>query len=171
MHTDLEWDKALQPFWQTRHHDPSTPNILIADETVISKSGKTTHGLDRFYSSMASKPIPGVAVFTIAMANAGQRETIPISFDQVHPNGGIGLSFFMASLGRALLKPMRKEYPNAGILDLKSYARGDRYVSEVMKCLQEKPEAINWDEVLAKVCRLGFIHNVLGSKNPVFADA
>ncbi len=77
----------------------------------------------------------------------------------------------MSSLGRALLKPMRKEFPDPGILNLKSYARGAGYVSEVMKYLQEKPEAINRDEVLAKVSRLGFIHNVLGSNNPVFAAA
>ena len=32
---------------------------------------------------MASKPIPGVAVFTIAMANLNQREAIPVSFEQV----------------------------------------------------------------------------------------
>ena len=397
----------LQQFYVTHHHDPSTPNILIADETVISKSGKTTHGIDRFYSSMASKPIPGVAVFTIAIANINEREAIPTSFEQVirtdqekaaakertktrkvasqlakarkkenatsdtpkgkagrpkgsqnrnkveiplspellrifeqikrvlnskigakavkhiamdghfgnrfackmvrdtglhlisklrsdaklfleptaeekkeHPRlkygqrlnyeklpasacvrsqekdgvreelyeltclhadfsdklrlsilvrknlktgklsntnffstdltlsatylydcytlrfqiefifrdakqhfgledfmsvkelsvtNSIGLSFFMGSLGRALLKPMRKEFPEAGILDLKSYARGDRYVSEVMKYLQEKPEAINCDELLARIARLGFIHNAPGCKNPVFA--
>ena len=167
-HTDIDWDQTLQQFWHTHHHDPSTPNILIADETVISKSGKRTHGFDRFYSSMASKPIPAVAVFTIAMVHIHQHKAIPVSFEQVHPNRGIGLSFFMESLGRALLKPMRKEFPDAGILDLKSYARGARYVSEVMKYLQEKPEAINWDGVLVKVSRLGFIHNVLDSKNPVF---
>ncbi len=81
--TKIDWDQTLQQFRQTRHQDPSTPNILMSDETVISKSGKKTHGINRFYSSMASKPIPGVAVFTIAMANTHQREAIPISYEQV----------------------------------------------------------------------------------------
>ena len=408
-HSDIDWDKALQQFYQSHHYDPATPNILIADETVVSKSGKITHGLDRFYSSMASKPIPGVAIFTIAMANTGQREAIPISIEQVirteeekaaanertkarrvasqlakarkkenanadapkkksgrpkgsknknkaetslspellrisdqikrvldaktgaqavthiamdghfgnHPackmvrdtglhlisklrsdaklfmeptakekreyprlkygqrlvyenlpesarvlsiekdgvreelyelmclhadfpdklrlsilvrtnlktgkqisninffstdltlsavylfdcytlrfqiefifrdakqhfgledfmsvkersvTNSIGLSFFMASLARAMLKPLRKEFPEAGILDLKSYARGKRYFSEVIKCLQEKPEAINSDWLSERIARLGFIHSNSGSTSPVFAS-
>ena len=407
-HSDIEWNKALQQLYLSHHHDPSAPNILIADETVISKAGKATHGLDRFYSSMASRPIPGVAVFTIAMANLDEREAIPVSFEQVirtdeekaeakkrtkarkvaaqlakarkkegatstpanqgksgRPIGSvnknkaeitlspellriseqiksvikakkgaeavthiamdghfgnryackmvrdtglhlisklrsdaklafeptaeekkdrprlkygkpldyeklpasalvqskekddvreelyeltclhrdfpdklrlsilvrtnlktgkitntnffstdltlsaihifncytlrfqiefifrdakqhfgledfmsvkeqsvtnsIGLAFFMASLAQALLKPMRKEFPDAGILDLKSYARGMRYVSEVMKYLQENPEAITSEGLSSKVARLGFIHNALGSKKPVVA--
>ena len=31
---------------------------------------------------MASKPTPGVAVFTMAIVNLDQREAIPISFEQ-----------------------------------------------------------------------------------------
>lgn len=410
-HKDIDWDKALQKFYQSHHHDPSTPNILIADETVISKSGKTTYGIDRFYSSMASRPISSVAVFTIAMANLDQREAIPISFEQVirtdeekaaarertkarkvasqlakarkkanaasdaplnqgkagRPKGSknknkaeiplspellriseqikrvlnaktgakapthiamdghfgnqfackmvrdtglhlisklrsdsklfleptaqekkerprlkygqkldyeklpasalvlskekddvreelyeltclhtdfsdklrlsilvrtnlktgkisntnffstdltleaiyifncytcrfqiefifrdakqhfgledfmsvkeqsvtnsIGLAFFMKSLAQALLKLMRKEFPDAGILDLKSHSRGMRYVSEVMKCLQEKPEAITSEGLSARVACLGFIHNAFGSKKPVVATS
>ena len=83
----------------------------------------------------------------------------------------IGLAFFMVSLGRALLKPMRKKFPEDGILYLKSYARGNRYVSEMMKCLQKKPEAITSEGISAKVARLGFIHNDSDRKTPIFAPA
>ena len=82
----------------------------------------------------------------------------------------IGLAFFMVSLGRAPLKPLRRGFPEAGILDLKSYARGKRYVSEMMKCLQEKPEAITSEWLSERVALLGFINNDSGGKNPVFTS-
>lgn len=52
-----------------------------------------------------------------------------------------------------------------GFSELKSYARGRRYVSEVMKYLQEKPEAIASEGLLERIVRPGFMHDAAGSKN------
>jgi hypothetical protein len=38
--------------------DDETPWLLAGDEVVVSKSGKKTHGLDRFFSSVVGKTIP-----------------------------------------------------------------------------------------------------------------
>jgi hypothetical protein len=38
--------------------------IIAGDETMVTKSGKKTHGIDRFFSSIYQKVLPGVSFFT-----------------------------------------------------------------------------------------------------------
>src|SRR5512138_2848292 len=42
-----------------RHHllDPTDTLLIGGDETVVTKSAKETYGLDRFFSSLYSKPV------------------------------------------------------------------------------------------------------------------
>ena len=44
---------------------PNDVYLLAGDEVVISKAGKKTYGLDRFFSSLISKPISGLSFFTL----------------------------------------------------------------------------------------------------------
>jgi putative transposase len=57
--------------------------LLAGDETVISKSGKCTFGLDRFFSSLRDKAIPAVACFSIALIHVGRRQAYSLSHEQV----------------------------------------------------------------------------------------
>ncbi len=57
--------------------------MLAGDEVVISKSGKKTYGLDRFFSSLASKPILGLSFFTLSLVSVEQRHSFPIHIEQV----------------------------------------------------------------------------------------
>lgn len=57
--------------------------MLAGDEVVISKSGKQTHGLDRFFSSLVSKPILGLSFFTLSLVSVEQRHSFPIQIEQV----------------------------------------------------------------------------------------
>jgi putative transposase len=43
---------------------------LAADETVKAKSGKSTHGIGRFYSSIAKRVIPSISVLAISIIDA-----------------------------------------------------------------------------------------------------
>ena len=70
----------------------------------------------------------------------------------------VGLSFFVGNLSSYLLAPLRKRFPGAGVIDLKSYYRGRRYVFETLKCLPEFADGIVWERVMEAVCRLGLIH-------------
>lgn len=40
--------------------------ILAGDETVDSKAGKKTYGLDRFFSGLQQKVIPGLSLFVVS---------------------------------------------------------------------------------------------------------
>src|SRR5713226_372584 len=58
--THMSWDR-LQ--WVLiRHHLLDHDDVILmgGDDVVVTKSGKTTHGLDRFFSSLYGKTVPGL---------------------------------------------------------------------------------------------------------------
>ena len=57
--------------------------IIAGDETVVSKSGKKTFGLDRFFSSIFNRPISGIAFFSLSLINVQTRTSYPIIMEQV----------------------------------------------------------------------------------------
>jgi putative transposase len=57
--------------------------VLAGDECVVTKSGKLTHGLDRFFSSLFGKPVPSVALFALSLVNTGERRAHPVMAEQV----------------------------------------------------------------------------------------
>jgi hypothetical protein len=44
---------------------------------VVTKSGKKTSGLDRFFSSLYGKLVPGLSFFTLALMSTQQRRSYP----------------------------------------------------------------------------------------------
>ena len=68
-----------------RHHllDRDSPVLLGGDETVVTKSGDQTYGLDRFFSSLYGKPVPGLAFFGLFLISIKQRCSYPVMLEQV----------------------------------------------------------------------------------------
>jgi putative transposase len=81
--TPIDWLAVNGCFFQHFLADAKGVYLLAGDETVISKSGKRTFGLDRFFSSLADKAIPGVACFSIALIHVGRRKAYSLSNEQV----------------------------------------------------------------------------------------
>jgi hypothetical protein len=71
------------------------------------------------------------------------------------------LSFFMVNFSSILLRRFRETNPEFSILDLKSHYRGCRYVSETIKLLPQKPDAILLAEIFEQIARLGMVHPIL----------
>ena len=57
----------------------------------------------------------------------------------------------------AMLRSEETDY-GAGISDLKSWYRGRHYASAMLKWLPQSPEAIIYDRLVERICRLGFLH-------------
>src|SRR5215510_6699437 len=57
--------------------------LLVSDEVVATKAGKHTHGLDRFFSSLYGKPVPGLAFFTLSLVSTQQRRSFPMRVEQM----------------------------------------------------------------------------------------
>jgi hypothetical protein len=55
----------------------------VGDEVVVTKAGKTTHGLDRFFASLYGKPVPGLAFFALSLVSVQARRSCPIRVEQV----------------------------------------------------------------------------------------
>jgi putative transposase len=73
------------------------------------------------------------------------------------------LAFFMVNFSSALLQPFRQQNPDYSVLDLKSHYRGYRYVSQTVKMLPEKPDAILLADIFQQIARLGAIHPLFQS--------
>lgn len=78
----LPWGTML---WLVfRHHILRAEHEYIGagDETIVTKAGKETHGLDRFYSSIYGKPVPGLAFFALSLISVEERRSYPILVEQ-----------------------------------------------------------------------------------------
>ena len=62
--TVLPWATLFWVFFRQHIYCAEDVYVLAGDEVVVTKAGKITHGLDRFFSSLYGKPVPGLAFFT-----------------------------------------------------------------------------------------------------------
>ena len=64
--TVLPWATLFWVFFRQHVYRPEEVYLLAGDEVVATKAGKHTHGLDRFFSSLYGKPVPGLAFFVLS---------------------------------------------------------------------------------------------------------
>ena len=81
--TPLPWAALFWIFFRTHLFHRDDIYLLGGDETVVTKAGKQTHGLDRFFASLYGKPIKGLAFFTLSLISTHQRRSFPIHIEQV----------------------------------------------------------------------------------------
>lgn len=85
MQTPVEWGAVLWAVVCAHLLDGGKEYILAADEVVVSKSGKKTHGLGRFYSSLAQRPIPSVSFLALSLVEVEKRRSYPLLVEQRSP--------------------------------------------------------------------------------------
>ena len=49
---------------------PGETYLLAGDEVVVTKSGKKTYGVDRFFSSISGKSVSGLSFFALSLVSA-----------------------------------------------------------------------------------------------------
>ena len=81
--TVIPWRLVFWWFFREHSLDQDEIYILAGDECVVSKSGKQTHGLDRFFSSLSGKPIPSVSFFSLSLVGTKERRSYPMMVEQV----------------------------------------------------------------------------------------
>ncbi len=81
--TVIPWAALFWLFFRTHRFAPDDVYLLAGDETVVTKSGKHTPGLDRFFASLYGKPVPGLAFFALALISTRERRSFPIAVEQV----------------------------------------------------------------------------------------
>jgi putative transposase len=81
--TVIPWATLFWVFFRQHVYRPGDVYLLVGDEVVATKAGKHTYGLDRFFSSLYGKPVPGLAFFTLALVSVQQRRSFPLHVEQV----------------------------------------------------------------------------------------
>jgi putative transposase len=68
-----------------RHHllDADDVVLMSGDHVVVTKSGKTTYGLERFFSSLYGKTVPGLCFLSLSLLSVKRRASYPVLIEQV----------------------------------------------------------------------------------------
>jgi hypothetical protein len=82
-HTILPWSDIFCNLFRTLLFHSGDEHILAGDEVVVSKAGDETYGKDCIFSSLAQRPIPGLAFFAFALINIRLRRSSPIKVEQI----------------------------------------------------------------------------------------
>lgn len=81
--TTLPWLNILWLFFRHQLYQADETYLLAGDETVVTKAGKLTHGVDRFFSGLLQKPVGGLAFFALSLIAVKGHRAYPLSVAQV----------------------------------------------------------------------------------------
>jgi len=87
--TSISW--ATLQWVLIRHHllEPDDVILMGGDDVVVTKSGKHTYGLDRFFSSLYGKVVPGLDFLSVSLISVKRRTSYPVMMEPLekqHPN-------------------------------------------------------------------------------------
>ena len=81
--TAIPWAQVFWQFFYQCLFQKEEVYILAGDECVVSKAGKKTYGLDRFFSGLQQKVIPSLSFFVLSLVSVKQRHSYPIYMEQI----------------------------------------------------------------------------------------
>lgn len=79
----IPWGLVLWLVFSTHLYRPGDEYLAVGDESVVTKAGKETYGIDRFFSSIFGKPVRGLAFFTLSLVSVNERKSYPLLVEQV----------------------------------------------------------------------------------------
>ncbi len=82
-YTVIPWAQVFWAFFREHLFDHQDTYLLAGDESVVTKAGKQTHGLDYFFSSLQQKAVRGLSFFTLSLISTKQRRSYPICVEQM----------------------------------------------------------------------------------------
>jgi putative transposase len=82
-HEAIPWALAFWSFFRQHLFTPDDVYLLVGDGTTVTKSGKKTYGLDRFFSSLYERIVPGLSFFALSLINVRKRRSYPVMVEQM----------------------------------------------------------------------------------------
>lgn len=80
--TVIPWAQVFWAFFRAHLFDQQDIYLLAGDESVVTKAGKHTHGVDYFFSNLQQRAVPGLSFFTLSLVSLQQRRSYPLSVEQ-----------------------------------------------------------------------------------------
>ena len=81
--TVIPWGTVCWVFFRTYLLDRESLYILAGDATTVSKSGESTYGLSRFFSSTHGKTLPGLGFLSLSLVSVKERHSYPMVMEQI----------------------------------------------------------------------------------------
>src|SRR3712207_4254049 len=81
--TARPWAQLFWLFFRQHLFQADDVYLLAGDEVVVSKAGKQTAGIGRFFSSVYQRAVPGLAFFSLALISTKDRRAFPMGLEQV----------------------------------------------------------------------------------------
>ena len=81
--TAIPWPQVFGRFFEQHLYRPEGEYFLVGDESVVTKSGKETHGLDYFFSGLMNRVVKGIAIFSLSLVSVEERRSYPLRVKQV----------------------------------------------------------------------------------------
>jgi len=82
--SDIKWRKIHWNFVRENFVRQDNGVFLTGgDEVVVTKSGKETFGLDRFFSSLYGRPVPSLSFLNLSVISVNNRKSYPVLCEQI----------------------------------------------------------------------------------------
>ena len=81
----LPWGQMTWLFFRTHLFRREEVYLLVGDETVVTKAGKATYGLGRFFSSIYNRSVRGLSFFTLSLVSVNEGHSYPMAVEQIVP--------------------------------------------------------------------------------------
>jgi hypothetical protein len=81
--TTLTWSVWQWLLIRTHLWEPGETLVAAGDDVMVTKSGKCTHGLDRFFCSIYSKVVPGLGFLSLSLIRVKLRGSYPVMLEQL----------------------------------------------------------------------------------------
>jgi len=82
-HSAVSWKIIQWSFFRKCFLKSEDEYIIAGDEVVVSKAGKKTYGLDRFFSGIQQQVIAGLSFFTFSLVNVQEEHSYPMQATQM----------------------------------------------------------------------------------------
>jgi hypothetical protein len=79
----IPWAVLFWLFFRQHLFCPEDTYLLAGDEVVVTKAGKETYGLDRFFAGLYQKVVSGLSFFTLSILSTKERRSYPLQVEQV----------------------------------------------------------------------------------------
>jgi len=80
--TTIPWLQVFVLFFRQHLFRANQVYLLAGDEVVVTKAGNQTFGLDRFFSGVLQKMVPGLSFFALALVSPADHCAFPLNVEQ-----------------------------------------------------------------------------------------
>ena len=131
--TTLSWCQLQWLLIRTHLLDEDDVIVAAGDDVVTTKAGKTTHGLDRFFSSLYGKVVPGLGFLSLSLISVKRRVSYPVMMEPIEKtHTAKPQESSKKKSGRKRGRPKGSKNQNRRDVDLSLYLR---FVQETLKRL------------------------------------